>query len=239
MEIGALLQSSQFGLGSLLIKWTCVMFVCPIFIRVHITCCLLVHETGFGLGDKKGFIWYNLLFSSWSQSRWCIFLLLFKAFRAVSLKEERSILGILMLMAASLAATSAFSFPGMFLWAGIHMKVTERGEREAALSCMIFIISFDVPWFCIARIELRESLAIKKDIVFFHFCSVSSMAFRMASASMVKIELISSEENLKVSSSVIIVSPVLTLDFDPSVYIILLLYFSCTFLRFLSTIFYK
>lgn len=64
MEIGALLQSSQFRLGSLLINWTCVMFVCPIFIRVHITCCLLVLEGGFGLGDKKGFIWYNLLFSS-------------------------------------------------------------------------------------------------------------------------------------------------------------------------------
>lgn len=136
----------------------------------------------------------------------------------MSLKDERSILGILMLVVASLAATSAFSFLGMFLWAlGIHMKVIERGARKEAVSCMFFIISFDVPWFCKARIELRESLAIKKDFVFFQFCSVSSMAFRIASASMVKIELISSEENLKVSSSVIIASPVLTLNFDPSV----------------------
>lgn len=148
-------------------------------------------------------------------------MLLFKAFRAVSLTDERSILGILMLVEASLAATSAFSFPGMFLWAGIHMKVTERGAREEALSCMFFIISFDVPWFCIARIELRESLAIRNDFVFFQFCSISSMAFRIASASIVKIELISSEENLKVSSSVITASPVLMLCFDPSVYIIL------------------
>jgi len=40
---------------------------------------------------------------------------------------------------ASLAATSAFSFPGMFLWVGIHIKDTERGAKEEALSCMFFI----------------------------------------------------------------------------------------------------
>jgi hypothetical protein len=101
------------------------------------------------------------------------------------------------------------------------MKVTERGLREEVLSFMFFITSFDVPLFCIARIELRESLAIKKDFVFFQFCSVSSMAFRIASTLMVKIELSFSKENLKVSSTVIIASSVLTLDFDPSVYIIL------------------
>jgi hypothetical protein len=77
------------------------------------------------------------------------------------LKYEKSILGVLMLVAASLAAISAFSFPGIFLCAGIHMKVTEQGIRKEALSCMFFIISFDVPWFCIAIIErwlLRKTL---------------------------------------------------------------------------------
>jgi len=96
----------------------------------------------------------------------------------------------------------------MFLWAGIHMKDTERGAREEALSCMFFIISFVVPWFSIARIELKESLAIKKDFVFFQFFSASSMAFRIARASMVKIEFSSSEENMKMFSSVIIASSV-------------------------------
>lgn len=81
----------------------------------------------------------------------------------------------------------------------------------------VFITSFDVPWFCIAKIELRESLAIKKSFVFFQFCSVSSMAFRIARASMVKIEFSSSGENLKMSSSVTKARLVLSLDFDPSV----------------------
>jgi len=67
----------------------------------------------------------------------------------------------LLLVDASLAAASAFSFPGMFLWAGIQKKVIDNGYREEAFSWMCFIISLDDPRFFIARIELRESLAIK------------------------------------------------------------------------------
>jgi len=46
---------SEVGLGSLLIKWTWVIFVWPIFIRVHITCCRLVINGGVGFGAKKRF----------------------------------------------------------------------------------------------------------------------------------------------------------------------------------------
>jgi len=66
--------------------------------------------------------------------------------RAVSLKDKSSIFRVLLLLEASLTDTSAFPFPGMFLQAGagIHMKDTERGAREKALSCMFFITSLIV-----------------------------------------------------------------------------------------------
>jgi len=69
----------------------------------------------------------------------------------------------------------------------------------------------------IAKIELRESLAIKNNSMFFQQCSINSSAVRIARASMVKIELYSSEKNLNTSSSDIIENLDLSLDFDPSV----------------------
>jgi hypothetical protein len=63
-------------------------------------------------------------------------------------------------------------------------------------------------------IKRRKSLANKNDSVFFQFRSISSSAIRIARASMVSIELYFSEENLNTSSSEIIASPDLSLDFD-------------------------
>jgi hypothetical protein len=48
----------------------------------------------------------------------------------VFLRDESSILGVLLLVAASLAVLSAFWFSGMFLCAGIEKKVIERGDKE-------------------------------------------------------------------------------------------------------------
>jgi len=56
MDISELLQSSQVGLGSFLIRWTWVIFMWPISIRVHISCGRFVNNGGVGFGTKKGFI---------------------------------------------------------------------------------------------------------------------------------------------------------------------------------------
>jgi len=82
-------------------------------------------------------------------------------------RDNNTIFGILLSADAFLAASSAFSFPGMFLCAGIQKKVIDRGDREEVLSWIWFIISLDDSWFFMDRIELRESLAIKNDSVFF------------------------------------------------------------------------
>jgi len=118
------------------------------------------------------------------------------------------------LVGASLAASSDFSFQGMFLWAGIQKIVTDNVYWEETFSWMCSIISLDDLRLFIARIELRESLAIKNDSVFFHCCSIRSSYVKIARASIVKIELYSSEENLNISSSDIIAKPGFSLDFE-------------------------
>lgn len=60
--------------------------------------------------------------------------------------------------------------------------------------------------------ELRKSVAIKKTVFF---------QFRKARVSIVCVEFYSSEENYNISLFEIIANPDLSLDFDPSVYIIL------------------
>ena len=79
----------------------------------------------------------------------------------MTLEVESSILGILLLLlleAAFLATLSAFSFPVMFLCADIQKKVIYRGDKEEVLSWLFLMISFAVPWFFIARVELKESV---------------------------------------------------------------------------------
>jgi len=83
-------------------------------------------------------------------------LLLSAAYLIASLRDDNTIFSLFLFLSsdAFLAASSAFSFPGMFLCAGIQKKVIDRGNREAVLSRIWFIISSDDPWFFIVRIDL-------------------------------------------------------------------------------------
>jgi len=144
-------------------------------------------------------------------------LLLSTAHLIASLRDDNTIFGVLLSVDAFLAALLAFSFPGMFLCAGIQKKVIDRWDREEVLSWIWFIISLDESRFFMAKIELRESVTIKNNSVFFQYYSINSIDIRIARASMVKIELYSREENLNISSSDIIAKPDLSLDFDPLV----------------------